>query len=238
MKLAIGEQCSSISGGQHRSQILFCLSFLLVTGNFGQAFSKSTVAYEPAVTINVLVYNYAHVSSRNLAAAERQANEILAGAGVKAVWVDCLDDVSTFESKELCQKGWTRRTPELRLLSGHVTSQFKDSEFGFARIPACATVSYEHVLQRAERDNEPLDLPILLGAVIAHELGHLLLGDPNHSGIGIMQPKWGFQQIQQARCGRLRFTSDQTGLIRARLRTLSSLPVEVLPNPEVQFSSK
>lgn len=40
MRLAIGEQCSSISGDQHRTRTLLCLSFLLVTGDFGQAFSK------------------------------------------------------------------------------------------------------------------------------------------------------------------------------------------------------
>jgi hypothetical protein len=183
------------------------------------------------------VYDYAHVSSRNLVEAEREANKILAAAGVQAIWIDCLKDIS-INSRELCQKGWRPRTPGLRLLPGHVTNQFKDSEFGFANIPVYATVSYEHIVRRAERHNEPSDLPILLGAVIAHELGHLLLSDPNHSAVGIMQPRWGSDQIHQALCGRLRFTSEQAGLIRTKVRSMISGPVEDSPNMGEQSSGK
>jgi len=171
---------------------------------------------EPAVTVTVRLYNYAQVSPAILARAEREASTILDAAGLHAVWVGCLEERASVESMELCQKGWKVEFPSIRVLSGHLTSEFHDFEFGFASIPVFATVNYEHIARRALRDDTPSELPIILGCVIAHELGHLLLRDPVHSASGIMQPQWGHDQILQALNGSLRFTTQESMLIRER----------------------
>ena len=49
-----------------------------------------------------------------------------------------------------------------------------------------AYVFYDRI--EALRVRQPANLAIILGAVIAHELGHLMLASLRHSGNGIMSP--------------------------------------------------
>jgi hypothetical protein len=61
-----------------------------------------------------------------------------------------------------------------------------------------------------------------LGAVMAHELGHLL-GSDGHSDSGIMQPRWDQQQAHQIRRGALLFTYDQSKIMRDAARSRMDL---------------
>jgi len=66
--------------------------------------------------------------------------------------------------------------------------------------------------------------PVILGCVIAHELGHLLLGSNSHSGSGVMQPQWGRKQVKQALTCELLFTHERSKVIRREAQTRASLP--------------
>ena len=59
---------------------------------------------------------------------------------------------------------------------------------------------------------------VLLAHVMAHEMGHLLLGSTAHSGSGIMTIGWHLSKIQLACTGRLRFLPRQSEGIRAAAR--------------------
>jgi hypothetical protein len=58
---------------------------------------------------------------------------------------------------------------------------------------------------------------LILGHVIAHEAGHLMLPHNSHSPRGIMQARLGMDSVQQATRGNLLFTSDETKQIRSVL---------------------
>jgi hypothetical protein len=176
---------------------------------------------DPPVTITILLYNYAQVPPATLAAAEREANKILATAGAQIDWVHC-PSITAPNAGELCRRGWTPQTPGLRLIAG--ANKFQDAEFGYTAIPVLVTVYYEKVLRRSQRDNSAADLPVLLGCVMAHELGHLLLQAPGHSNRGIMQPQWGAVQIRQALMGEFQFNHEETVRIRSQARILASIP--------------
>jgi hypothetical protein len=62
----------------------------------------------------------------------------------------------------------------------------------------------------------------LLGHVMAHEMGHLLLPPGAHSLAGLMRPAWDTAQVKSAAKGLLTFTPDQAALIRERLRAAVS----------------
>jgi hypothetical protein len=64
----------------------------------------------------------------------------------------------------------------------------------------------------------------MLGYVMAHELGHLLLPYGAHSVAGIMRPSWDRLQANRAAESTLRFTADQASLIRERLQA-SATPI-------------
>ena len=91
--------------------------------------------------------------------------------------------------------------------------------FGFTVHPVFASVYYEFAMRRAKSDHAELEIPIILGCVIAHELGHLLLGTNGHSRTGIMQPRWEPNQVRQLMIGTLLFTTEQSKLMRAQART-------------------
>ena len=67
-----------------------------------------------------------------------------------------------------------------------------------------------------------MDASQLLGHVMAHEMGHLLLPYGAHSLAGLMRPAWDRAQVRAAAEGLLTFTPDQAALIRERLQASAS----------------
>ena len=69
-----------------------------------------------------------------------------------------------------------------------------------------------------------MSLVELLGAAMAHEIGHVLLGSSHHSLRGIMRDQWGKEEYRLGRTGRLRFSPDEANRMRRALnpRTDSS----------------
>jgi len=192
------------------------------------ASSPAFGAKQTPVTITILLFNYVDVPSATLAAAEGEANKILAEAGAQVDWIHCLDTTLTRDKRELCDGGMTPQTPDLRLIPG--SNKFQDAEFGYTAIPVLVTIYYEKVVGRAHRDNTDSELPVMLGCVMAHELGHLLLRAPGHSAKGIMQPQWGSLQIRQALTGHMRFTEQESARIQSQARLLAGIPSAV-PSP-------
>jgi hypothetical protein len=57
----------------------------------------------------------------------------------------------------------------------------------------------------------------MLGHVISHEIGHLLLGTNSHSPSGIMRAQWDREQLSLAVAGLLTFTKSQSRRMTDRL---------------------
>jgi hypothetical protein len=77
-----------------------------------------------------------------------------------------------------------------------------------------AAIGYRAVEQTA--DSLEVNPGDLLGAAIAHEAGHLLLG-PGHSRTGVMRAHFGVREIEMAARGELLFDADQATKIRMHL---------------------
>jgi predicted aspartyl protease len=169
-------------------------------------------AHQSTGGITILVYNYAKVPVAVLTSAERQAGKILGVASIELAWLDCAPASTT---DQRCLRGWTKQTPGLRLITGF--NKYQDRELGHADVPVLATIYYEKVVRRVYAENAESDLGTVLGALIAHELGHLLLTDPKHSTVGVMEPDWGRAQIRSARDGKLLFTAQQAAMLKRRL---------------------
>jgi hypothetical protein len=58
----------------------------------------------------------------------------------------------------------------------------------------------------------------ILGSVMAHELGHLLLGSASHAAMGIMRARWQAEELHRAARGNLLFTTEQSDQMRAKLK--------------------
>ena len=95
-------------------------------------------------------------------------------------------------------------------------------EFGLATgtgergVPTNAYVFLDRALKFANAEDAPWT-PIL-AKIIAHEVGHLLLGNESHSRSGIMRAHWRSGEVRQALMGDLLFTSREAEMMRDDLR--------------------
>ena len=80
------------------------------------------------------------------------------------------------------------------------------------------------IVSRVKEMAEMHDVSIgmLLGAAIAHEIGHLLMPHAPHSVRGIMHASWNLVDCQLADRGTLMFLSSEAEMLRASAERRSS----------------
>lgn len=182
--------------------------------------------------ITVQVRNTARVSASVLRGGEEEAARIFAHAGIDVVWVNCpntaidVSDCLGFEPNEFA----------LQIVSEGRT--LNDSVFGEAFLGEDGTGKFCDVffgrIQRANRGSGT-EAALLLGAVAAHELGHLVLGSNSHSLVGIMQPVWPPENLRAISMGTLLFTRGQSALMRARLARQANSALVKPESPDQLF---
>jgi hypothetical protein len=172
-------------------------------------------AYQSPLRITVRVLNPARVPKGAATEAERTAADIFRKAGVEIRWVDC-------EASDACRGEPGRLELWLHLLDNQPAALSGDA-LGYAVLthqPASAG-SYAAVSWPAVRHlTDPMEIgsgPVL-GAAIAHELGHLLLNSHAHSHDGVMAERLRTPQLMMAARGDLRFDDRQAEAIRREIR--------------------
>jgi hypothetical protein len=211
-----------------RAPIQSGLILLFVSiGNVGAAAQPP-----PSVArVKIFVFNYSSASRSTLAKAEREAAGILSKAGFEADWVECPIPL-TADADRACAAEITTWDIRLRILNSPRGNSLGDGVLGSALAPARANVFYDYARRIAHEDCADYEAPILLGSVIVHEIGHLLLDPEGHSATGIMQPEWRREQLNQMMKNRLVFTPAQAKIIRAvaamRLRLQAAATVKSL----------
>ena len=165
--------------------------------------------------ITVLVNNSADVSRTVLRKAEFDAGQIFHAAGVEIEWEDCQSSAVV----DVCRQVPGANEFVLSIVPTGKTST--DSVFGVAFLGEGGIGKYCNVffdrVEETQRESGT-GAAHLLGAVVAHELGHLLLGSHGHSNLGIMTPVWGEQSLRAIEMGTFFFTPEQASLMRARMR--------------------
>jgi hypothetical protein len=59
------------------------------------------------------------------------------------------------------------------------------------------------------------DVAVLLGRVIAHELGHLVMGTPGHARRGLMRPHWTADEVRRNRAADWAFTAADVAAMQS-----------------------
>jgi hypothetical protein len=198
---------------------LLIVSLLGMTGFAlaGTAFAED----DSNPTITVLVSNYFQASPAIVGRAESEASRIMEKAGVRVVWFQC--PMGPVDAKDPCQRAPEATDIRLRVLAAPIQGKFIDTVFGFTFHPVLASVYYDSVVRRAKSDDADFEIPIILGGVIAHELGHLLLGPKGHAGAGIMRTRWEPGEVEQILKGNLLFTAAQSKQMREQARVRMTL---------------
>jgi hypothetical protein len=203
-----------------RMIVCFLAALLFATSVSGQQGSIERVATIPtpqvtpkveASTFTVMVFNFRQVSIDILSNSEKQADQIFDHAGIKIVWQECPT------GNEPCRKG-PRTVFFLAIKARPVQNNFLDVVSGEAKVADHLAVVYYDALPRiSRRKTASREASTLLACVIAHELGHLLLGAHGHSIHGIMRDRWDIEQTRLALMSDLDFLPEEGRLTRAAL---------------------
>ncbi len=174
---------------------------------------------EPAPHLQVSLFNDARVDSATLAEAEARSSAIFSEAGIYVDWLDCAPvNPSDFApSHSACSAlAWpSHLSVRIRPNAASVSAD----TFGQAFVAPSGEGLYSNVyfqnLARSSR-HPNLSEGELLGCVLAHELGHLLLGINSHSSSGLMQSHWDSSALRAAAFSSLLFTRGQSSTLRSR----------------------
>jgi hypothetical protein len=193
-----------------RAKASLMLLFLTTTRCFSTG--EST-----AVSVTVDVFNDAATPRSVLEFAEQEASRIFMAAGLEITWVDCLARQQNVPSAS-CPPSRGPTHLNLRILPRG--KRVTEDSFGVAFLAVDGTGTYIDVFYDAveKLHHESNTSPgRLLGHVMAHEIGHLLIGSHAHSNWGIMCPVWGRKELRSIEMGSVFFTGDQASRMRTRL---------------------
>ena len=161
--------------------------------------SRITVFVNDSVGVNRAVWKHA----------QNEAAKPFRAAGIEIGWQNCKDTSDC------------RRPPRANEFVLHIVPNGRagsDFVFGEAFLGPDGRGAYADVFfDRLRNAQGDASIAQLLGAVCAHELGHLLLGSQAHSLVGIMQPIWRQEALHKIATGSLTFTPDQQRMMKGRL---------------------
>ena len=181
-----------------------------------------------APNLTVSVFNDAGVESSVWLQAQGRATEIMRRSGISLTWLDCGFPASGKPDSNCSAISYPAH------LSVRIVAKFsplKADIFGQSFQDAAGEGNYVLVYYasiKAFRAATTVPVGELLGCVVVHELGHLLLGTASHSSTGLMSAVWQDPELQQVVRGNLFFSGGEGEHMRsryaaadARLRKLS-----------------
>ena len=173
------------------------------------ALEESTRAAE----VTVRLYDQAGIGAKKLERARGIVDRIFRISGVSLHWVPCATDGS--ETKQECIQLLKNNEISLRIVSrspseqkvtGHFTGG-RAHRIGNLKGAGFASIFVDRLEKIAAE--QKLSLAIVLGHIIGHEVGHILLPQNSHSRQGLMRFHLKRDEWQQADKGRLHFTKNQ-----------------------------
>jgi hypothetical protein len=189
---------------------------LTILWNVPLAAAESEV---PDVRIRIL--DYARIADDVIAHAQQRVSDIYKSIGVEMRWqvtVRPLDPSSSFADSLTEPSEFV-----LIMLSPRMSRRLKvaPDALGLAVVPPqgdghIAYVLFDRVTRVAKAARS--DVTDILGMVMAHEIGHLMLPDGSHSDSGLMRADWNIKELRRPLHPAFEFTIPQGETIRRHVR--------------------
>jgi hypothetical protein len=154
------------------------LAVLVAIGLTGTA--RTTMAEPDDLTILVRVMNHTEIPQAVLALALAEATRIYNDIGGRLVWTESSTAEYRFTVRIISKPLSGDRVSDLHALGAAPGTKETRGRLAYA---------YFGPIERLAR-GAGTDVAIILGHVIAHELGHLLLPSDSHSMVGVMATGW------------------------------------------------
>jgi len=221
---------------------LFSALFSNMSAEMQPSSSASVIPIVPnaaskSLIVTIRVYNLASVRPAALAKAKRETARVFREAEVGTVWLNCPTAPEQLAENRACAAPMQATDMVIKILPKQMAEAFKQPRgvYGFAApganggFGALIYLFHERVLDLAfhgtiassYKDNQA----IVLGCMMAHEIGHLLLGPKSHSTKGIMKSPWDRRDLMQAARTGLRFLPSEVERIRSALTRRSQATV-------------
>lgn len=172
------------------------------------------------LTLEVLVMDEVGVPAGTLQKAQQKASRIFEGVGIRLVWISRMPRGSRYLIIRVVWKPMSTMSRNPGVLGTAAASSDNGA--------TVASLFYERIAVACGRFG--VDASLLLGHVMAHEMGHLLLPPGAHTAAGLMKAGWDMHQSVLAGAGKLTFAPKQASLIRARLQRATNRQSPI-PNP-------
>ena len=181
------------------------------------ALATSGLAQErETISITVRLRNDAGISESVIGLARAAAVKVFSAAGVQLVFVARTPHLTIV----LLSADGGRRMHQVAEMMGYAPSS--GGQGGrIAYVLSDLVEQFSHT--------RGTDMATVLGAAVAHELGHLLLPSNVHTMSGLMRKDWRLRDFQNAREGLPLFTPQQVTDVRVIAAKLSAVPVGRLP---------
>jgi len=172
-------------------------------------------------TVTLLVFVETGVDQKAISMAEKATKSIFDHSGIELVWQLCEAGRTVTDDPCSQQKGFTQfRMSIVGARPGNTTEDMLgythlfDDGGGVSGVylPAAAELAARYQARLGD----------VLGAAIAHEIGHLLLGANAHSNDGVMFAHWGAKQFERIKINELNFASDQSKKLRTEVESRSA----------------
>ena len=166
------------------------------------AFATVHADRPPQATLTVRLYNTAGIPANRLLAARGSAAAILEDTGVSVAFRHCGTALSGTPA-DACDEPLQPTEVVVRLIDAPAFNlALHPDAFGVTYVVEqtnrgwLATVFADRTTQAATR--VAIDPGTLLGRVIAHEVGHLLLGVSYHGDAGLMRAEWADARLRRS----------------------------------------
>ena len=165
-------------------------------------------------SLTVRVHDFTAVPAEVLANAAAEITYIFSASSIHIEWLNC----SSKARPDHCDENAGPNEIILRVLpQSGASAAFGADVLGRAIGDQYCDIYGSEVIRTAGEKN--VQRYQIFAIVIAHELGHLLLGRGAHTPFGIMRPKWDAADFDAAAQRRLRFTPEQANLLRAGVQS-------------------
>jgi hypothetical protein len=206
---------------------LFTLTVGLIVARCATG-APAKVAAERYAVMNIRIYNYGQVPTPLLQAASLEAARIFERAGLASNWEVCrIRENVNIPDDPACAAHAGSNDFAVRVVSdttyNHPDRSLPDI-LGYAvispdHVGILATVLFQRVCDLAERSRT--DATALLARVMAHEVGHLVIGSNEHARTGIMRAVWKLDPNGPSEAADWTFSQEEVALMRQRVAEVS-----------------
>lgn len=164
----------------------------------------------------IRVYDNAGIAPGDRARAIAQAREILTRAELEAEWLDC--PARGVKAAWACAApiGWNElvvRLTRIPARDGNARALGSSVIDAKTAVGTFATVYVDRVELVAQQGRT--DMSTMIGRLMAHEVGHLVLGTNNHSDSGLMREIWTLAELTRNSAQDWTFSPIQRETLRA-----------------------